>query len=61
MTNKINKLTSLAIPATLIAYAQSACLSQENELAMIMCEINSALEVNDLLYEICFCPLEIDD
>ncbi len=28
---------------------------------MLMCEINSAHEVNDLLYDICFCPAEIDD
>ena len=40
---------------------QGACLSQKNELSMIMCEINSAHEINDLLSDICFCPTEIDD
>ena len=63
MINFATRLSAFTASVTLLlaTSAQGACLSQENELTMLMCEINSAHEINDLLYDICFCPAEIDD
>ena len=50
---------SLVIASLYSETAKGACASHENELVALMCEINGAHEINDLIKDICFCPLEM--
>ena len=50
---------SLVAATVLSETAKGACASHENEIVALMCEINGAHEINDLIKDICFCPLEM--